>query len=229
MSNSVPEVSLAQFLQDNVGLLWSFVIPVAGAALALMAKTVIETYKSFKVLDRQVRYEMGRDLLKSRSESFQALWQRLECLAKYSSREFSRHDAEVLSDALSAWYFSEKGGLYLTDRTRDFYFALQEITSLLSRFPDWCCRVRPADPKGVFTDLTGPKYVADFTSKEWKRFCKSKLPSVLKKTLSDKGEDAAVSYFAVMQQLSSALRDSLTHEIDSRLQASRPTKRRENR
>ena len=58
-----------------------------------------------------------------------------------------------LSESLSKWYFSEEGGLFLTDRGREFYFAFQDLLRTVGALSDWSCCQRPSDPDKLFLKL----------------------------------------------------------------------------
>jgi hypothetical protein len=74
--------------------------------------------------DLVAKYDL--DLRSRRIEVYRKLWKHLQPLAKYSrSQPFTKACASTLSDALRAWYF-EVGGIFLSERTRDAYFDLQE-------------------------------------------------------------------------------------------------------
>lgn len=76
---------------------------------------------------RKQREATVNDSLRSeRLPAYKALWSYLEPLAKYARpRPFTIAEAAKLSEAMRHWYFQE-GGIYLSERCRQTYFALQE-------------------------------------------------------------------------------------------------------
>lgn len=74
--------------------------------------------------DLQAKYD--ETVHDRRIEVYQDLWKRLEVLATYAPPEVvTPARLEKLSQELREWYF-QTGGLFLTDNSRDTYFALQD-------------------------------------------------------------------------------------------------------
>lgn len=74
----------------------------------------------------ELEAEYDKDLRAKRREVYAALWKLLQPLAKYSPPEpLTLESLQRLSAALRKWYF-EVGGLYMSNGTRDAYFALQD-------------------------------------------------------------------------------------------------------
>jgi hypothetical protein len=94
----------------------SLVTAVVTAALAVVG-TYVTTRRNL-----QVTFDTSlRDL---RLEAYRKLWKDLEPLAKYARPEtLTRGEARKLAGALRTWYF-ETGGIVLSHRTRQDYFAL---------------------------------------------------------------------------------------------------------
>ena len=79
-------------------------------------------WKVKKELEAQYDKELRSDRLKA----YLALWKLLQPLAKYSRPGPVTPDTlKKLSADLRQWYF-EVGGLFLSSRTRDAYFSLQD-------------------------------------------------------------------------------------------------------
>src|SRR4051794_3392604 len=76
---------------------------------------------------RTLALQYDTELRRERLEVYADLWSRLEVLNKYgrASSRLSRTDAETLVDDLKRWYF-QVGGLFLSEPTREDYFALQD-------------------------------------------------------------------------------------------------------
>jgi hypothetical protein len=74
--------------------------------------------------DLQAKYD--ESLRNERIKVYLVLWKSLQPLAKYSRPgPFNCDTIKNLSVDLRKWYF-ETGGLFLTDNSRDAYFALQD-------------------------------------------------------------------------------------------------------
>ena len=107
------------------GELFTFALGVASGMIALYAKT-----------RREAHAEYDRDIRTKRLEAYKELWKLTQPLAKYSPP--GPVTGEVLrgiSSAMRVWYF-ETGGIIMTSRSRDAYFALQDsITTHLGDRP----------------------------------------------------------------------------------------------
>jgi Zn-dependent oligopeptidase len=88
------------------------------------------------VRDLQAKYD--ETLHNSRITTYQNLWGRLQVLAKYARSEpVTPSRLRKLSVDLREWYF-DVGGLFLSDNSRDQYFALQDaiVAELKRNFAD---------------------------------------------------------------------------------------------
>lgn len=95
---------------------------VAGGLVGMMA-TYVSAKQKFRE-DLQAKYD--ETLHNTRIKTYQQLWGRLDVLAKYARPEVVTPDRlRQLAAELRKWYF-ETGGLFLTDSSRDAYFALQD-------------------------------------------------------------------------------------------------------
>jgi hypothetical protein len=197
----------------------------------LLVLTVITAWwnlsSELKKLRTQARYQTNRDLLSKRFETYGALWKCMQATAIYTEKSFGPSEVKQYFEDLSKWYFSDSGGLFLSERARDFYFALQDLLHALGPLPEWHCDKRPANPDEVFAglllrsphlkqykgiDLKRPK-----TLKRWQDLCVS-LPDALESLIKDSEPKAAGEFvFAAVQQVSSVLRSNLTDELHSRL------------
>ena len=75
---------------------------------------------------KQRESELNDSLRSERLPAYKDLWARLEPLAKYSRpAPLTFESAATLSEELRHWYF-RVGGVYLSERCRKTYFALQE-------------------------------------------------------------------------------------------------------
>ena len=74
--------------------------------------------------DLEADYDLA--LRSERLAAYRELWHRTEPLAKYfRADEVTRRRLRELGTELRSWYFNT-GGIYLTERSRDAYFALMD-------------------------------------------------------------------------------------------------------
>lgn len=88
---------------------------------------VFGTYLSAILKYRQdLRAEYDKDLREKRIPEYGNLWRFTGLFPKYArTKEVSYQDAQTLSVNLREWYFQD-GGMFLSDRSRDEYFAVQD-------------------------------------------------------------------------------------------------------
>jgi hypothetical protein len=97
-------------------------IGILGALLGAATTYLVAVLK----LRKELEYRYDTDLRDKRIPQYLELWKLLEVLAKYARpREVTCDDLRTLATSLRQWYF-EKGGLYLSERSRGAYFALQD-------------------------------------------------------------------------------------------------------
>jgi hypothetical protein len=83
--------------------------------------------------DLEAKYDI--DLRDKRIEVYKELWKRLQPLAKYSPPgPFTFNKVQELLADLRSWYF-EVGGLFLSERSRDAYFALLDKMEEVLKYP----------------------------------------------------------------------------------------------
>lgn len=100
---------------DHLGEIFTFALGVFGSYLGLHWK-----------VRKDLESEYDKTLRDARLRVYQTLWQSLEPMAKYAREErVTFQTLRDLSGELRSWYFGE-GGLYLSESTRDAYFALQD-------------------------------------------------------------------------------------------------------
>lgn len=98
------------------------IIGIAGALLGAVTTYLVAVLK----LRRELEYKYDTDLRDKRIPQYLELWKLLEGLAKYARpKQLTHDDLHQLTASLRQWYF-EKGGLFLSESSRDAYFALQE-------------------------------------------------------------------------------------------------------
>ena len=183
-------------------------------------------------------HQLNRELVSKRATAYSSLWSRMEPLAIYSTSSFDPEKSKILLEELSSWYFSNTGGLFLTDRAREFYFSLQSFTQSIANIPDWICLKRPENTKELFMTLldemteseTDAKHVLECIKEDqldrikpkiWKSTCKLVLDNVLSRVKNSDTQSGDL-IFASVQQISSILRTNLTHEVHSRLSVDWP-------
>jgi hypothetical protein len=95
-------------------------------SLASAAGGSVLTYVATVLKIRQdLAAQYDADLRRDRIGVYKQLWKALEPLARYAPPgEFTLNKAHDLAVTLRAWYF-EEGGLFLSEPSRDAYFALQ--------------------------------------------------------------------------------------------------------
>ena len=100
---------------------------------------IISTYISAKQKFRDdLQAKFNESLHQSRVNTYQKLWEQLQVLAKYARPyPVTHHRLRKLAEDLRKWYF-EVGGLFLTDNSRDAYFALHDsiVAELAKKIPE---------------------------------------------------------------------------------------------
>jgi hypothetical protein len=216
-----------------------------GAGGLLLLILVAAFWKIHSDLTRmrvEIAYQLNRDLLARRFDSYGELWSRMQTLALYAGSGFGPSDARSLGEKLSEWYFSAHGGIFLTKRAREFYFALQDLVQVASALPGWHCARRPATPEDIFILLLTELGADDACAREaalhlsrhepealdedrWRRACRS-VAGKLGPLAQHPDPEAGQAIFASLQQASSILRSHLTFELRSRLDVKWPMGRR---
>jgi hypothetical protein len=215
------------------------------AYLLLLGKKAVETgtetaaEKIAEAVVKKVEWpaELARELQKTRGverqelrfKSYGLLWKELRPLALYSGEALDAERARKLAAALSSWYFSECGGLMLTTHVRSYYFALQDLLHVASSTPGWLAERSADEPKPLFRKVLEAKSPvaldvfnyferADFQTwakvsadhgKAWR--------SGVREVAASWGGLKAAEHFAVLQQVGSILRTSMTNDVESRL------------
>ena len=114
-----------EFLTPMFSLLVGGVVGILGTLITARQKYYADLQANQQKFrdDLQARYD--QTLHDHRIKAYQALWQRLEVLALYARPEpVTSACLKQLAAELRQWYF-HTGGLFLTDNSRDAYFALQ--------------------------------------------------------------------------------------------------------
>lgn len=100
---------------DLIGVVLGAIVGSAGSYLGLYWK-----------VRKELEAEYDKDLRQERLTSYKTLWAITQPLAKYARPEpVTPGRLRKLSDDLRQWYF-ENGGIFMSEATREEYFALQE-------------------------------------------------------------------------------------------------------
>lgn len=104
----------------------TFLSVLIGGAAGLVSAILTHLSTRAKVrLDLAAEYD--KQLQESRLESYKELWAMLEPLAKYGrAAPVTYAVIRSISDKSRTWYF-QKGGIYLTERSRKPYFKWKEV------------------------------------------------------------------------------------------------------
>src|SRR5687768_3027011 len=98
------------------------IISIASASFGAVITYVVAILK----LRRELEYKYDMDLRDKRLPQYLELWRLLEEVPKYARpSQLTVDDLHKLTASLRQWYF-QKGGLFLSDKSRDAYFALQD-------------------------------------------------------------------------------------------------------
>ena len=216
------------FFKDQFGLIGVLIV-LFGLGLYLLAVDLAK-------LRTTMQQQMASNLLDQRFKAYEELWTKLGKLALYSTDRLSASDAEALRNTLSSWYFSAQGGMYLSARARDFYFALQEALNAASQLKTWVCSHRPSDPsalaEGFLSSVLADSDYSDFDPATlddplrmkhglWLEVCKCAAERLKTLEPADQSPNNEV-VFAFLQQVSSALRTVLAADLQSRLDLNVP-------
>jgi len=211
-------------------------VGISGVLLVVLVVAFWNLHTSLTKVRVEVAYQMNRDLLARRFAAYGQLWHRMHTSAVYTVSGFGPTEAKGFSESLSTWYFSPDGGLFLSRRAREFYFALQELLQSVGRLPGWRCEVRPLDPKTIFTAFMrelaeGDRNVAAtmallekpeaLDAEQWRASCRA-IAKRLEAFVGESAPGAGEAIYAATQQVSSILRSNLAREIRSRLDVSWP-------
>lgn len=187
-------------------------------------------------LQLEMAHELNRDLISKRFDVYGELWSRMQCLAKYTEKPFSRNDASELWEDLSGWYFSADGGLFLTERAREFYFSLQDILKIVKDTNYWQCDKRPPKPEKIFKDMLkelspdlqvycdGMKKPGSLDENGWRKKCCKSIGAMLESLANEQQPVPNVGdkIYSTIQQVSSVLRSNLAHDLRSRFNEREP-------
>ena len=209
---------------------------IAGLVVVGLAFVLYRLSADFAKLRTELQHELTRDLLNKRFAAYDALWSRLRPLAAYSDEPLTSEAVRTLSKSLSDWYFSADGGLFLTVRNREFYFALQDLLRVASALPGWACERRPMRHaellRALVESLPEARNVDGFRPADlerpdaldprvWRALCRvlgNRLESMAQADDVRLGDTA----FIVLQQASSVLRSNLAQGLNSRLETHGP-------
>ena len=135
-------------------ILWRLVGAGAEQATKAQIDEVMAELHRQSVLARELEMTRGTERQELRFESYGQLWAKMLPLAIYEKSPIDAEAMATMSKELTAWYFSDKGGLMLTSHNRDLYFALQDLVDLVGSKPDWQAE-RVREPKVAFEAVVG--------------------------------------------------------------------------
>ena len=190
----------------------------------------------FAKLRTDFQQQVMHDLLNKRVLAYDTLWSKTRSLALYDRDVLSEQNAQQVSASLSDWYFGCEGGLFLTARNREFYFALQDVLQVAGHLPAWRCTDRPNETGEMFerflSDILTERNVHNFRIAQlkhpeslpadvWRDICKL-AAARLKAYPSNNDPAFGAVVFAVLQQVASVLRSNLADGLHTRLEIHAP-------
>ena len=223
MDSRIPDYFFAQF-------------GIAGLIILGILAVLFKLSADFARLRTDLQQEVTRDLLNNRLAAYDDLWSKMRGLALYDEDPISASKVRDLSSQLSGWYFGKHGGLFLTVRTREFYFALQDVLRVAGHLPEWECALRPTGTREIFealvAKLTKRHRIAGFRLAQlaypeslhprvWRDLCKL-VSAHLRALASDKESPPGDEVFSIIQQVSSVLRTNLAEGLQSRTETHAP-------
>jgi hypothetical protein len=204
------------------------------AAAEETAKEIIRDLNWARELNRELQKTRGVERQELRFKSYGRLWKELRPLAVYDNSVIDKEVVRKLISGLTEWYFSECGGLLLTQQARDFYFALQALLRTTSMIPEEWRAIRSEKPQGdhklILRTLlktrnsddavTVLNYFSQGKFEDWQERAID-LGEKWKSGIEDIGaawsEINEGQRFASLQQVGSILRTTLVTDLDSRL------------
>jgi hypothetical protein len=197
------------------------------------AKIAVKNANWVTELKQELEKTRGAERQELRFKSYGRLWAKLRPLAIYETVPLNQRKTADLMHTLSDWYFSEDGGLMLTAPVREFYFALQDLLRTTAEAPEWRVERPDEDSKHVFESILADgslphaakayQYFAgcggDPAPRDWPL---GSLPLAkgwrddVKKLAARWTEFNPIQKFAVLQQVGSTLRSSMTCDVESR-------------
>lgn len=208
------------------------------AFVGALSGILTTTWKTRKDLEAQ--YDI--DLRKRRIEAYTSLWKELDVLADYAPPGDPTHEGMGrLSEALRRWYF-ERGGLFLSVKTRGPYFNLQEALKAIASDHDGgrddvldddtakvvkslASRLRTSTTDDVATRV-GPRLAGSFASRvrrRWRRVRRPVRATVDRRWAWNRGR-AEACYFVLIEnrsdrevQITSLELDGVTPRLDKPL------------
>lgn len=210
-------------------LAWRLVGLGAERAVTAQVEELVSELNRASVLARELEKTRATERQELRFESYGALWAEMKPLAIYDDSPVDPGTMQTLSKALSTWYFSAKGGLMLTSHNRELYFALQDLVSSVADQPGWEGE-RTRDPRRSFLAVLDREELASARAliDHLERTDISTWPEGVEPLARGWHADVkaiakewprleSAEHFAVLQQVASVLRASLTFDVESRL------------
>ncbi len=84
-------------------------------------------------MQRELAYTYDRELRARRMEAYVSLYKRTDKLPRYWPINPERRELRDFSEAFHEWYFSEAGGLFLSDDAKESYFSAMGVMATVAR------------------------------------------------------------------------------------------------
>jgi|SRR5215218_2195343 len=105
----------------------NIVVAIITGSFGIVTATAVAYLGAIIKFRKDLEAEYDKDLRSRRIEVYKGLWHLLQFLARYDlPQALSPWTLQQLSEAMRKWYFEVGGGLYLSEETRESYFALKE-------------------------------------------------------------------------------------------------------
>lgn len=102
---------------------------------------------SYLLANHNARIELDEETRKARVEDYKKLWALTGKLPRYPpAKNLTYQDLEALSENFRDWYF-QVGGIYLSEKSRDVYFSVQEA---LLEYSQKTGTLNPLNDKGKY-------------------------------------------------------------------------------
>lgn len=227
---------LLQIITLTIVTLSGIVLAFGRASAEKAAQIAVENANWSQKMAQELQRVRGTERQELRFGAYASLWAKQRPLAIYDpdADALDGPAARKLQRELSNWYFSDKGGLFLTRQVRDFYFALQDLLRAVGEKPDWRAERPTEDARDVFLEVLKDEGLigAQKTMAYLKRLDESggnpedwpaSAPGLAHewkvdiKKLHGRWDDLdSRKHFAVLQQVASILRTSMVNDVESR-------------
>jgi hypothetical protein len=185
------------------------VLGVIGTAVASTIAVMIKGRKDREIADLKVGQDLlieyDKDLRERRITCYEKLLNLMLPLAKYPEPEpFTYSKLSLLSTNLRRWYF-DGGGLYMSEKTRDKYFDLQDGFKIVIQKRDnrW--------PQN--SDLKSPERLEKYLQRSG---VSPDVEEIAKSELNMSEDYVPEEIYARLRSLGSSIRTSMTEDVLTR-------------